>query len=406
MATQHSKAARRTHARPSLLLNHELRKLLGSPLLWVILLGMVVVNAGIAALTTSDLRAPYNLASQVQQSAGHRINATLKQEVASQPASNQRQRLSQLLGEEQDPYQSYEAKRLGRNAVYALQGDKHEQVGAFQRSMDADMEAKYERLGERAQHLASTAAGQDLYAGTATVDAHHELFEVEGRAVLWESIIVTLLIMVVLLGYERQQGVEPVLASTRTGRHLMRWKVLAGLLISLAACCLLNIATTGMFALFLDTRGVWGSSVSSSFNQLTTAFGSEPFITWFDCTVGGYWLANLGLELLAIAGLALLTAAIHTVVSSTMAAAGLSFLIVIAGYFVEFFAASRGAWGLFQVLSLTPGYLILTQGSWFTGMGLQALVPMQETISSLVALGIGAIVLGLGLHYYQKKDLL
>ncbi|BDR52778.1 hypothetical protein KIM372_06850 [Bombiscardovia nodaiensis] len=407
MSRKHSKQAGSGHikARPALLLSHELRKLLASPLIWAIFLGMVLVNFGIVALTTSDIRAPYNLASKAQQSAGHRASSELKRAVDAQPQSDQQERLSKALDEAQDPYSSFDSARLGRNAVRALQGDRHENLGPIQRSMDSDMQAKYDRLGQRAQHLSSTGAGMDIYAGTATADAQHELFGSQGQAVLWESILLTLLIMVVLLGYERQQGVEPVIASTRTGRHLMRWKVLAGVGASLLACILLNLVTTGIFAAFVDTRGVWGSSVSSGFNQLTTAFGTEPFVTWFDCTVGGYWLASMGLELLAVLGLGLLTAAIHTAVSSTMAAAGLSFLLVIAGYFIEFFAASKGSWALFHAFSLTPGYLILTQGSWFTGMGLQALFPWQETISSLIALAIGTILLVLGLHYYQRKDL-
>ena len=149
----------------------------------------------------------------------------------------------------------------------------------------------------------------DLYAGPVTHDAHQFLYDTLFRAVVTESLLLGMLSMLYLLGFEEQRRTVSLVCASRTGRRLYGQKVLAGLTAAVFLYILLAAVTLGIYFCLWDYSSVWEASVSSQFNYLTDMLYRRPFLTWGDFTVGGYLAAQLALGAALTAAFALLAAA-------------------------------------------------------------------------------------------------
>ncbi len=153
------------------------------------------------------------------------------------------------------------------------------------------IQRKYSLLQPRVEHLAQSGAALDHYAGNATYESHQFLFGTLMRAMLAESSICAMLIVLYLMGYEQLNRTEGIVCASPIGRRL--WgKKLAAAMLSAEALYVFVVGMTLLFYFSLwDYSGIWGDSVSSRFNYLTDMLYKRPFLTWGDFTIGGYLAA-------------------------------------------------------------------------------------------------------------------
>ena len=266
------------------------------------------------------------------------------------------------------------------------------------------MECKYERLAERVAHLSETGAAMAWYGGPITHYVHQFLYGVLMRAVLTEGAVLGMLSILFLLGYENQQRTAAGVYASRTGRKLCRCKVLAGITWALAVYLLLAAVTLGIFLLFWDWGGVWDSSVSGQFNYITDLFYPRPFLTWTDFTAGGYLAAAVGMGGLLTVVFALLAAICGTLMRNVYLSALLLALLLCGSAAAQALCSQAGLWMGYALLTFQPVSIWLTINGWFTELGLNAFVPWQETIGTVVWLAMLGLGAALSLRCFGRKD--
>ena len=263
---------------------------------------------------------------------------------------------------------------------------------------------KYGLLSERVDHLARTDAALDLYAGPATYDSHQFLFGTLFRTILCESAILAMLGTLYLLGYEGMHRTESMVCSSRIGRRLRWVKVLAAIPASAALYGLLAVCTLVPYFLLYDYSGVWDASVSSQFNYFSDMLVVRPFLTWGDFTVGQYLAAALALGAALVAVFSLLASVCGMLVRSPYLAALVLGVVCFGGMGVISALGELGWWAAYLIACFQPVVVWLSCSAWFTELGLNAVLPWQESI----AVGLNFLLLGAGtllaLRRFDRRD--
>ncbi|PWG66170.1 hypothetical protein DF196_04995 [Bifidobacterium callitrichidarum] len=263
------------------------------------------------------------------------------------------------------------------------------------------MQRKYDAYATRVTHLTAAGAAMDLAAGTATDDTLLHWSRMTSY-LFYETCVLAVLLMALALGSERTSGTEQLLMTTRTGRRLAAPKIAAGLIATTVAYLLLVAAIVVPYLMVFDVRGVWSASVSSQFN---TVFGQQPFVTWWDLTIGQYLFVRLTLGLAVTLCFALFTAVLGLLIRNTFAVAGLVGMTVLLLTGLVGVAHSLGSPWLAWIGGFNPVGVLLLRNQWFTELGLDAPTAFWETgvtACSLVYLTAGVL---LARHSFNCKDL-
>ena len=263
---------------------------------------------------------------------------------------------------------------------------------------------KYELLSPRAAHLSQSGASMDLYAGPATANAHSFLFGDLMRFILGEAAILGMLSTLALLGHEEIHRTTQTVCASRTGRRLFRWKLGAGVAAAMALYLAVAAVTLGTYFALFDYSGIWNSSISSGFNQLTDMLIPRPVLTWADFTVGGYLAAVLALGAVLTAVLALLAGFVWVVIRRVYLAALVLMVVCLGGLVVPSVLAELDMWTAYALCTFEPVIVLLNPVGWFTEQGMNAFIPWQETAvtaSWLALLGGGTAAL---LKRMDRKD--
>ncbi|NMM98482.1 hypothetical protein [Bifidobacterium olomucense] len=263
------------------------------------------------------------------------------------------------------------------------------------------MRHKYDAYAARVTHLAATGAAMDLAAGTVTDDTLLHWFRMTGY-LFFETCALAVLLMALALGSERTSGTEQLLMATRTGRRLAAPKIAAGLIASAVAYLLLVAAIVGPYLMVFDVRGVWSASVSSQFN---TVFGQQPFITWWDLTIGQYLFVRLALGLVITLCFALFTAVLGLLIRNTFAVAGCAGVAVLLAIGLVSAAHSLGLPWLAWVGGFNPVGVLLLREQWFTELGLDAPTAFWETGVTVCSLVYLSAFVRLARRSFNRKDL-
>ena len=373
----------------------EWRKLVRLPALWGFLVLCLAFN-GLLLWEEDSLRQPFNEASAIAEVLGQRVDGTFLDGLERLPRTEYGDLVLSAAREMTDIFEDYDTRDLA-GLYEGLVKDSPAAVRL--------MSWKYTLLAERAAHLSGTGAAMDLYAGPVTHDAHQFLYDTLFRAVVTESLLVGMLSMLYLLGFEGQRRTVSLICASRSGRKLYGKKVLAGLTAAVFLYILLAAVTLGVYFCLWDYGGVWGGSVSSQFNYLTDMLFRRPFLTWGDFTVGGYLAAELTLGALLTADFALLAAVCGLLLRNVYASALVLAVVCFGGVGLTAMLAQMGLWCGYFASLVHPACVWLGIGGWFTELGLSGAAPWQETVSTgldLLAFGLGT---ALSLRLFRRKDI-
>ena len=373
----------------------EWRKLTALPALWVFVgLSLAFNVLLIAGLSHAD-RAFFNETSAAAEVLGQQVDGAFLRGLSQMPPTENRALLLQSVTGLEDIFEDYDAGDLAGFYTGVVEGSPLAKEW---------MTWKYGLLAGRVEHLAQTDAALELYAGPATHGSHQFLFGTLFRAVLCESAMLAMLGTLYLVGYEGLHQTEGMVCTARTGRGLWRAKVLAAVPASVVLYALLAACTLLPYFLLYDYSGIWSASVSSQFNYLTDMLVIRPFLTWGDFTVAQYLAAALALGAVVTAVFSLLASVCGTLVRNTYLAALVLGVVCFGGIGMVSVLGELGWWTAYLVLTFQPAMIWLTCSGWFTELGLNAVLPWQETIAAglnLLLWGGGA---ALALRRFYRED--
>ena len=377
------------------LLAYEWGKLFHLPALWVFLGLCLAFNGLLLGSVTPGDQAFFHQTSQAAETLGVRVGADFVAGLSQLPQTEERDLLLQAVAGLENTFEAYDTDELANFYQSVTEGDLLAQRW---------MAWKYDLLQGRVEHLADTGAALDLYAGPATHGSHQFLFNTLIRAVVTEGILAGVLSTIWLTGCEGVWRTGGQLCATRTGRKLWRVKLLAALGADLLLYALLALATLGAYFLLLDYGGLWASSVSSQFNYFSDMLVVRPFLTWGDFTVAQYLAAALALGAVLTAVFSLLTSVCGTLVRNPYLAALVLGILCFGGMGLVSAFGELDWWAAYLIACFQPVMIWLSCSAWFTELGLNAVLPWQETIAAglnLLLWGGGAL---LALRRFDRKD--
>nr|WP_325244469.1 hypothetical protein [uncultured Oscillibacter sp.] len=376
---------------------YEWRKLFSLPALWAFLALSLLFNTFLICTLSEQDRAFFNDTSADTALLGQRVDQAFCDGLAALPETENRTVLLQSVTGLEDSFETYDTGILK---------DFYTAVVKNSPTAVSWMAWKYDALSARVKHLAQTDAGIDLYAGPVTQGSHQFLFGTLMRSLLGETAIAAMLGTLYLLGYEGMHRTESLACASRTGRRLQRTKVLAALGASLVLLALVAVPTLGLYFARFDYGGIWDASVSSQFNYLSDLMLIRPFLTWGDFTVAEYLAAALVLGAALTAAFSLLASLCGTLVRSPYLAALVLGLLCFGGLGFTSALGNLKLWVGYVLSCFQPTIVWLCCGGWFTELGLNAVLPWQETIAvgaDLLLLGAGT---ALALRRFRRKDVL
>lgn len=379
------------------LVRYEWRKLFLLPALWAFLALSLLFNALLICTLSEWDRAFFNDTSADAALLGQRVDQAFCNGLSALPETENRTVLLQSVTGLENIFQTYDTGILKEFYTDVVENSQ---------AAVSWMAWKYDTLSSRVDHLARTDAGMDVYAGPVTQGSHQFLFGTLMRSILGEAGIAAMLGTLYLLGYEEMHQTESLACASRTGRRLRKVKVLASLAASPVFLILVAAPTLGLYFARFDYGGVWSASVSSQFNYLTDMLLTRPFLTWGDFTVAGYLAAVLALGAALTAAFSLLAALCGVLVRSPYLEALVLGVLCFGGLGLTSALGNLKLWVGYALSCFQPIVVWLCCGGWFTELGLNAVLPWQETIAvgaDLLLLGAGT---ALALRRFRRKDVL
>ena len=126
---------------------------------------------------------------------------------------------------------------------------------------------------------------------------------------------------------------------------------------------------------------------------------TRPFLTWADFTVGQYLAACLALGAALTAAFALLAALCALLVPGPYPAALAAGLLCLGGLALTSALGELRLWAAYLLFCFQPTLVWLCCGSWFTELGLNAVLPFQESLATAANL----IILGAGVFWALRR---
>ncbi len=237
-------------------------------------------------------------------------------------------------------------------------------------------------LSSRVEHLAQTDAGLDLYAGLSPRAATSSssarccgpflgeapLPPCWGRCISWATRGCT-----ARRAWPAPPGPDGICGGSRSWRLSRRRRRCTGLV----AFC-----TLGLYFLRFDYSGIWNASVSSQFNYLSDMLVIRPFLTWGDFTVGRVPGGGPGPGSGPDGGhFPCWRSVCGTLVRSPYLAALVLGLVCFGGLGLISVSGESGLWVGYVIACFQPATVWLCCSAWFTELGLNAVLPWQETIA-------------------------
>jgi hypothetical protein len=262
---------------------------------------------------------------------------------------------------------------------------------------------KYEKLQPVVDE--KSAAGDSLspYFSDGTKYLHELLFRNIFGLIAIESALIALFAALLSVGHENVYNTEGVVCASRTGRSILKPKLLASLTAAVAFFAVILGLTLTLYFLRFDYSAVWRDNVSSLFNSAVgDAF--KPFITWFSLNVSQFvWLYTAMAAGIVVCFTALGFAVgvfIRSSYGAAIVSVALCALMFVAEPLFPYGGMAR------NLTNLTPVQLIVNIGDWFTDGHAGILWRDFEAKGLMLSLALLAASSLLAAHYFRKRDLL
>ncbi|WP_124218322.1 hypothetical protein [Rummeliibacillus sp. TYF005] len=228
---------------------------------------------------------------------------------------------------------------------------------------------------------------------------HSELFRTHMKTLAVEGVLLVVLLTAFITNYEFEHRTQLVIYPTKKGRKLLLNKGLASLLASFIVLTVLFGGTLATYFTVYDYSTVWQASISSGFNweyQL-------PYITWWDLSVGQYFVLALGILLVVLIIVVLLTYAIAVFVKNSYYTWIIGVLLLMAMFIVPaYFSNSVILW----LSSFNISMLLMNPHEYFDGGRMFMETQYHEVWTLVIWLSIASIAVCWAIHYFNRKDVM
>lgn len=328
---------------------------------------------------------------------GAKMGEEFNQKLSKMPKEEWKDELVCVTGNAKSSFKSEDAAKVGEVLIsqYGLSG-----------FLADKMKEKYVKLEGAVENLKKQEVDLSVYAADITYDMHQLLFSSLFRAMTTESGLFAVLLMLYILGFERQNHTEQVVYSTYRGRKIQKEKIGAGLLVSIMYFVILTGVSLFCFFFYYDFSGIWDCSVSSQFNYIQSSGYIKPFWTWIPFTVRSYLIVMLVLALVLTLVFSLLGAWIGLICRNTYMGFIIFLAIALGMVALPFICADVGVWGGYFLTEFLPVSLWLCSPQWLTDLGGIALIPWHETIGMIGNIIVLTLIVWCVLHKFQRKELM
>ena len=186
--------------------------------------------------------------------------------------------------------------------------------------------------------------------------------------------------------------------ASKTGRRVLRSKLMASLTAGVGMYALLTVLSLVLYLAAARYGNVWGSGVSSLYNVVwDLVTGMRPYVTWQGFTVFTYLLAVIGLS--------------SGIVASLVAITRNGYLGFFAFVFINLacIAAAMYLPGSSYapfLLNLSPIALWWSQGYWFTDGGAGVLWKNYEMLGMCASLTVMLVLCLASVSLFKRRDIL
>lgn len=270
--------------------------------------------------------------------------------------------------------------------MYRISGKAAELI----RSQFDKITARYEEVLENKEY-------KHLFPAQSVWETHLLLFKTMFKAMLIESVVLTVLVTAYIMNFEFDRGTYLLAYSSKRGRNLWLDKLWAALITNVLLMTILLVISLAAYFSVFSYREFWGVPISSYFNA-----GKEWLMTWWNLTFLEYLAAVIVLSYILIILFTWMTAILSRWVRNSY----LVFFIFLCTFGLIF--ANQAIFPRSSILFLfgyfTPVNLVLNSFIWFMQRAL-TLTAYFEVITVLVWF----VLLFLGVMYslrsFRKCDL-
>ncbi len=381
----------------------EVKKLVSSVSLWILLLVFFAFNLFLISTTRWD---PYpDFVGEVAKTTGIVLDEAFSERLknVSVDAADEewldslKEDTSQLV----DHFDHYDITEVGEQYINYLNAIDNEKLPE---SVEQKIQEKYAEMQQVVREKGQEDEALSLYHASATTTMHENLFDTIFGWLLVEGILLSVLLALLSIGYEKGNETEAFVFTTKTGRNLVATKLGASLLAGFSIYLFLTAATLLVYFTLHDYSAIWHSSVSNIFNfRQDLIAGYRPFVTWQSHTILTYLLSKIGVAL----GLFTCFILLAFIVELRIRNSYLSFIVtlVLNALLVVIPLVSSNIY-LSYYITLSPVWLWLKHTLWFTDGDIDILWRHFEwtgSFFSILFLLLGAVT---GFNRFKRRDIL
>ena len=383
-----------------LIYRYELKKLLKSAAVWGFIAVCLLFNI---IIISNSGNAYADFVSTVAEDIGYILDQSFYAELSQVTASDKQAKyyLEQLkyeTGGVTDVFEGYEVKDIA---------DIYINVAGLSGFFAKTMRDKYTALQKVVEEKAERDESLTLYFAGATHHRHNFLFGTLTGWLFTEAVLVSVLLVLLSIGYESIHGTENLVYSTKKGRLVLRPKFAASVTVGFLAYALLALITLVVYFSKTEYGGVWRSSVSSLFNyRVDLIAGIRPFVTWYSFNILTYLMAMLAMGAGVVLCFMLMAFSIGMLVRNSY----MAFLVLLIANGVNVVLPMQVSQTLpiglavrcFSILS--PVWLWLKQGIWLTDGDIDIIWPHFEMFGLCMSLAVLTALCLLATNYFRKRD--
>lgn len=380
----------------------ELRKLYSTVTLWTLIMIFIIFNIFLVVNSSGDKYIGF--LGEISHETGYLLNASfyerLSQVFVSDIQVDYLEQLKMDTYQVEDIFDDYDIGDVGEQYIKATEApEKFAKI----------MRNKYSDLQKLVEKKAETNESMTLYFGGATYNMHQLLFKDLMGFLIVESILISILLVLLSLGYENNNRTEGIVYSSKIGRSIIKAKFAASISAGMGAYLILSIITFGIFFSLNDYSGIWRSSVSSIFNyRFDIITGVRAFVTWHSHSISTYLFATIGMNIGLIFSFSLMAFAIGIIIKNSYIGFFIFLIInavmialpimisdtILISHYIRYYSM------------LSPVWLWLKHSIWFTDGDVDTLWKHFESMGLFISIITLTLLSILSVIRFKRRDIL